>query len=198
VSVVGGDFLPGDEAEIRATVGGKVGVVADGVVVGDGEEIEATSACSGSQFSDAAPGVRVMAVGVQVTFDPPRTAMGHQVDRIGGRSLFRKLPLNVGHEDLQEVVTTPGGYLVEPEENVPDARDDRTRQIPWRGSVLGHDHLVPFTATPSTKPLGCEELAPPRIKQTEIEDVARLAIVSVADLDPLRSPRNREREKPVR
>ncbi len=153
VAAVSGDLLAGDERDVAAGLG-QPGVVADRVVVGDGQEVEAAPVGQFGQLGDGQAAVAVQGVGVEVAGVPAQAV--HVGDVPAGRALaVRRL---LGHRlgrrdgvgrDLQRVVQPLRRDPVQAQPDVPRARLGLARQVAGGGPVAGDRVLVAGAARPA-------------------------------------------------
>ncbi len=169
---VGRDLLAGDEHHAGGRArGGQLGVVGHGVVVGDGEEVQARLGRQVGQRRHGQRAVGVHRVRVQVPGEPGEA--GRCGQRPGWRTHRRS-----GHRGVRR---RPGGrrsdrrrlrghcprqalrrYPVQAEEDLPGAGDERAGQVP-RGRVGGGDgERRPGPAGPAPEP-------PVRVEAAEVE-----------------------------
>ncbi len=195
---VGRHLLPGDQGDpVPPRRGGQLGVMADGVVVGDGEELQASFDRQHGQLGDGQHAVGVHGVGVQVTWPPAQARAGRQHPsrrpfrcRRRYRSTMR--PNGPGRVPRRQrfcgqlVRHSVRRDAVHADHHLPRSGFDRTWQIAGRGGVAGDDEGLAGTARPAAEPV--------RPQAAEVEHRPGRALVGQLDAQPGRPRRHLHRQ----
>ncbi len=159
VPVARGDLLARDERDpVPAGGAGKLPVVADRVVIGDGEEVQAAVHREPGQLADGERAIGMHRVRVQIARPPPPSAAGREVParravRRRGYARRRLRQASAGLDGLrrQLVRQAARGHLVEADDHLPQPRLDLAGQVAG-GGLVGADHIaVPRAPRPAAE-----------------------------------------------
>ena len=193
VSVVGGDLLARDEEQVVAADLSQVGQMADGVVLGDGDEVEPPSPGRSSQVGQAARAIGMMGVALQVTTVPTGFPAQHRRGQGTGLRWWRHVTRLA--EDGQAIVASCGQDAVQAEDDVPGAGVQGTGQVARRGRGRRDGERAPVAAAPAPKTLSPQKLAAAGVETADVQHVAaagrqrgtdRLAVL-IGDSQPLQA-----------
>ena len=196
VSAVGRHLLAGQQRDpVPPGRRGQFGVVADRVVVGDREEVQAASGRQGGQFGDGQHTVRVHGVRVQVTGQPALPLPGWQgparrpVPGLRRLGRGRRRPQGRAHRrglGRQPVAHAVRRDTVHADHHLPRPGLDLPGQVAWRGRLGGDDERLAGAARPAAEPA--------RAKAAEVEHRSVDALVFEFDPQPGRPGRHLHRQ----
>ena len=162
VAGLGGHLLARHQRDaVRGAGRGQLGVMADRVVVGDGQEVQAPAGREPGQLGHGHHPVGVDRVGVQVAGQPlapgggrqhpPGRPVGQRRQVLRGRLGGQLAPAG-GHRHGQLVVRPAGRHPVQADHDQPGAGLELAGPVAGRGGVRGDDERAARAAGPAPEP----------------------------------------------
>jgi hypothetical protein len=171
VAAVGGDLFAGDEEERGIAPGIDDRHVGRGVVVGDGEEVEAALLRKAGHLLDGVRAIRVLGVRVEVAAVPA----GRRVAGRGGgpgRTREAACAHATGNRHFEADGEPPAKAIlrdfVAAEDDRPGARRKRAGDVAWRGGCAFDEELAAVGTAPAAETAGVG-LGTADIEEADIE-----------------------------